>query len=302
MRHPNRSLVLCWGVLLAAFLAIAYPLAAQDVTPESPSAWISPTPDENGVISVVVQPDESLWAIAARAGLTLPEILALNNLTENDVIRPGDVIIIGTGTPPPTAISPEMLTPTATPPPPTLRPTLAPPAATICLTAFEDTNRNGFHDDDEPTNTGVAFTVFNHDAVVANVVTDGRAEPHCLSGLTPGEYYVTRSILPGEILTTDGDWALVISDDSTLFQAFGSVRTVGTPVTTPTLTGSVATPAGNVSAVSSPPPTQSAVSTEEPEPGNNALLWAGAAALFVGGLLLLSAVLILLLRRTRAGS
>ena len=60
--------------------------------PTLPFTWISPTPDETGVISVIVQPGESLWIIAARAGLTLPELLALNNLTEADVINPGDVL------------------------------------------------------------------------------------------------------------------------------------------------------------------------------------------------------------------
>lgn len=288
--------LVAWGAAVSAALAQETP--GQDATPElPPPVWISPTPDEYGVISVVVQPDESLWIIAARAGLTLPDLLTLNNLTENDVIRPGDIIIIGTGTPPPTAISPELFTPTITPPPPTLRPTQPPPAATICLTAFEDANQNRVRDNGEPTTAGVAFTVYNRDKVVANVITDGREEPHCVAGLAPGEYYVTRSILPGERLTTDGDWALVIANANTLYQAFGSIRSSATPVA-----GSPsAAPAGNVTA-SAPMATQPAAPTAADEPANGFLLWGGAGFLVLGGLLLLAAVLLLRSRRTRAGS
>jgi hypothetical protein len=312
-RPARRSRLLAlWGaLLLPVCLAFAAPLLAQETppapaTPDSaaitetpaflpPPVWISPTPDENGVIAVVVQPDESLWIIAARAGLTLPDLLALNNLTEADVIRPGDVIILAVGTPPPTAVSPEMMTPTATPPPPTLRPTQPPPAATICLSAFEDSNQNGIRDPDEPATPGVAFTVFNRDVVIGNIITDGRAEPHCLPGLAPGEYYVTRSILPGEILTTEGEWALVIANNSTLTQAFGSVRAAATPSpTAPALAAGGELPAA--AAPESVPPAGPPATA----PRSDALLWGGVGLLFVGGLLLLAAVLILLIRRTRA--
>lgn len=293
------ALALC---LVSLGLGLARPLAAQEATPPAPELppplWVSPTPDENGVISVVVQPGESLWVIAARAGLALPDLLALNNLSDTAVISPGDVIIIGTGTPPPTAVSPEQMTPSATPPPPTLRPTHPPPAAAVCLTAFEDTNQNGLQDSGETATPGVAFTVYNREVVVGNIITDGRPEPHCLLGLTPGEYYVTRSLLPGEILTTDGDWALVIADDSTLFQAFGSVRAAATPA-------SPATSGAPAVAEASSPVASPEVTTAPPagsNPDDDVLLWGGAALLFVGGLLLLSAVLILLYRRTRSES
>ncbi len=296
----NPSLSRCpalWCVAALVLFAASPRLAqAQDATPAPPPAvWISPTPDESGIISVIVQPDESLWIIAARAGLTLPDLLALNNLTESEVIRPGDVIIIAQGPPPPTVASPEMFTPSATPPPPTLRPTVRPATATVCLTAFEDSNQDGIHDPNEPTTSGVAFTVFNRNAVVGNIITDGRADPHCVPNLAPGEYYVTRSILPGEMLTTDGDWALVIANDSTLYQAFGSVRAPSTPAAVATAIVSAAETNPNVAGPAEPIATPSA----DPAPNNNALLWGGVGLLGVGGLLLLTAVLILLFRRTR---
>ena len=93
-----------WLLRLAAMACLACLAAvppAQDATPAStPSSaatpvWVSPTPDETGAIVVIVQPGESLWVIAARAGLSLPELLALNDLSGSTVISPGDAIVIG---------------------------------------------------------------------------------------------------------------------------------------------------------------------------------------------------------------
>ena len=72
---------------------------AEPTLPFFPSVWVSPTPDATGAIIVLVQPGESLWVIAARAGLSLPELLALNGLTEQSIINPGDALIIGYATP-----------------------------------------------------------------------------------------------------------------------------------------------------------------------------------------------------------
>ena len=121
------------------------------------------------------------------------------------------------------------------------------------MTAFDDLNRDGALDAGEPLLAGVAFTVFNDQIVVANYITDGVSEPHCLEALESGTYHVTRSISPDEVLTTQGDWAMTLSEGSELNLAFGSyrqkegvgdividadsqfeTRVAGTPVATPT--------------------------------------------------------------------
>ena len=286
--------------------------------PTLPFTWVSPTPDETGAITVIVQPGESLWVIAARAGLSLPELLALNNLTDADVINPGDVLIIGQGTPAaatPAAGAPPSGSPTPTLPPPTLRPSETPAEAAICLLAFDDLNRDGIHDAGEPLRAGVAFTIYNTAAVVANYVSDGVSEPKCLRGLVPGEYRVTRSIAPGEVLTTSGDWALSLTAGSELRQEFGSVIGVAVADAT-TAAGAASAAAGVASAATSagqspgiasptaanPQPTAAAptaaVAGQPATPPAGGLDWriAGVAVLFMGGLLLMGAVLLLLFR------
>ena len=333
MRVPKwLSVSLLGGALLGAAAVAAQtdptPMPIPTPTIETPTplptlpfTWISPTPDETGAITVIVQPGESLWIIAARAGLSLPELLAMNNLTEADVINPGDVLLIGQGTPGgalPSSTTPPAGTPggspTATPPPPTLRPTETRAEAAICLLAFDDVNRDGVHDEGEPLRAGVAFTIYNTEAVVANYISDGVSEPECLRGLLPGEYRVTRSITPGEVLTTSGDWALSLTAGSELRQEFGSVigaasEGAGTAVaaaTAPLSTGGQAPaatqPADNAPATATNLTTAAAQSTAPTV--SFALDWriAGVAVLFLGGLLLLGAVLILLFRQPRGAT
>lgn len=275
--------------------------------------WVSPTPGADGAITIIVQPGEALWTIAARAGLSLQELLELNNLPENAIIQPGDTLLIGYGTPeaPPTStLAPEEATQTATAP--EGRPTLPPPTprptqgsrhtAAVCLSAFDDLNRNGQQDPGEPLRAGVAFTVFNTAAVVGNYVTDGVSEPYCIEQLAAGEYQVTRSLLPGEVLTTDGHWRLVLAAGSRLSQAFGSymgeaaVAQLSPSSVTPMSTEATATPAA-VADTAHPLAGSERVTTST--------LPANIGPLLIGlgiSLLILAAVLILLFRRLRPGS
>jgi hypothetical protein len=193
------------------FLAFMSPVRAQD----NPTN----TPDAEGLITIEVQPDDSLWSIAARAGISIPELLALNGLDETVVLQPGDTLIIARVTPPATATS-DVPTPTMVPPSPS--PVPIKPRTAVCFLAFIDLNRDGKLDEGEALRPNVAFTIYNEQAVVANYVTDGLAEPHCLEDLTPGIYHVTRSLTNDEVLTTEGDWALTLSEGSVLNLAFGS--------------------------------------------------------------------------------
>lgn len=264
-------------------------VTAEATFPFALPTWVSPTPDATGAIIVIVQPGESMWVIAARAGITLPDLLALNNLTEQTIINPGDALIVGYATPE-MVVPPESLTPTATLPPPTPRPTDPSREAAVCLSAFDDPNRNGMRDAGEPLRAGVAFTVYNTEAVVANYITDGRSEPRCLGGLAPGDYRVTRSIAAGEMLTNEGDWSLSLTAGSELYQAFGSV--MGEPV-------AQASPSSPATATPSPiPPGQVEPTPVEPEGGSLWMRLLGVGVLFLGGLLLLGAVLILLFRQS----
>ncbi len=52
------------------------------------------TPSPRGPVVHIVQPEESLWSIAARYRIDLEDLRAFNTLEEGDLIHPGDEIII----------------------------------------------------------------------------------------------------------------------------------------------------------------------------------------------------------------
>ncbi len=194
----------------------------------------TPTPNTEGEIIVTVQPGDTLWSIAARAGMPLADLLALNNLAEDALITPGQLLVVGrvTLTPTPTPTLPA--TPTLPPPTPTHTPP-PPPRTAVCLLAFTDLNVNGRRDDGEPLRSGVAFTVYNETAVVDNYTTNSIAEPHCLENLPPGAYHITRSAAANETLTTDGNWTITLLAGEVVQVDFGSFA-ADDPVVTPTAT------------------------------------------------------------------
>ena len=51
-------------------------------------------PDETGAIYHEVQTGQSAWTIAAQYGIELAELFRLNNLTEDYILHPGDILMI----------------------------------------------------------------------------------------------------------------------------------------------------------------------------------------------------------------
>lgn len=94
----------------------------------------SPPPTATPTLMHTVQTGNTLLGIALRYDLTLDELLVLNNLTENSLIRPGDQLLVrepmtnelptATATQTPTATSTAAPTGTVTPIPPTTTPTV----------------------------------------------------------------------------------------------------------------------------------------------------------------------------------
>lgn len=204
----------------------------------------TPTPNAEGLILVTVQPGDTMWALAARANLTLDEFLALNPpLTRDSFINVGEQYIIGKVDPPaaeptpePKATAAETATENsgdstgetaaeATPAPtaePSPEPTAAPVGATVCLRAFDDTNRDGVLNEGEGLKAAVAFTIADGDAVISNYVTDGASEPYCIEGLPAGTYRISRSLAANEMASNAPDWALALTDGANFSLDFGS--------------------------------------------------------------------------------
>jgi hypothetical protein len=66
--------------------------------------FILSEPDENGAIYHEVHIGQAAWTIAAYYEVDLTELLALNKLTEDSILHPGDILLVRP--PEPSAISP----------------------------------------------------------------------------------------------------------------------------------------------------------------------------------------------------
>lgn len=105
------------------------PQGQENPTIDTPASnpFVISEPEASGAIYHEVQPGQAAWTIAAQYGIELAELFALNNLTENSILHPGDMLVIQppdppTSTPPSTPTSTSTmirstLTPTHTPAP-----------------------------------------------------------------------------------------------------------------------------------------------------------------------------------------
>jgi hypothetical protein len=265
---------------LGVVIGLSVILLARPSQPLSAQETVTATPDAEGIIYEIVQPNDTLWAIAVRSGLTLEELLSLNEMSATDLILPGDKLIIGYGATPLPPTPDATATPTATLPPPSPRPpTSTPPPTAVCLSAFQDSNLNGRPDPDEPLQAAVAFTIYTQAAVAANYVTDGLSEPYCVP-LLPDSYQITRSLAAGESLTSSGNQAIILNEGDVIYLAFGSVMGEALPVQTslPLLT-----PVGvDATAVTAPSPTPPATGGQPA----SAISLIPLLAVIIGGLLL----------------
>jgi|GEM_PF-266358 len=219
--------------------------------PPPVSAFVMPTPGPDGNIVYIVQTGDTLWAIAANAGLSVDQLKAMNGLT-GDIISIGQRLIIGTGaasaSPTPT-IDPNQPTadPNATA---TTDPAAAPSATpdgggqatqaagetqvalatdtlatgTVCALLWNDGNGNGVRDAIEGLLAGGQLTVVDigTGAPVQAYTTDGVNEPHCFDDLAAGQYTISSASPGGYNPTTNTSTPLEVSAGSTSTLEFGA--------------------------------------------------------------------------------
>lgn len=191
------------------------------------------TPNEEGIIYYTVPSGGSLWGVAAATGLTVEEIRELNNLSENSVLQPGQLLIVGFAEPtaeatlePEGGVSPTeeasatlevVATPTAPPP----------SGGTICLNAFNDLDANGLRAESDGYMAGVTFTLSQGNSVVGQTVSRGVAEPVCFENIEAGSYQIAQ-ILPASLEpTTATNFTLDLISGQAVSLEFGSrIRTV----------------------------------------------------------------------------
>lgn len=207
MRSVARALVLSVPLLLLAGLMMRVPASAGGAArPESQGGYATPTPGPDGKIVYIIQEGDTLWVIAARAGLSVEQLRALNGLAINDFIVPGKPLLLGyAGPAQPTAPAGEAPTPTTAPPSPT--PVFG--TATICALLFVDQNGNARLDASEPPLGGGQVSIADVSGRLAaefstqvEYTEDNLPLSHCIADLQTGDYNVSAAVPPDYNPTT----------------------------------------------------------------------------------------------------
>jgi LysM repeat protein len=214
----------------------------------APTSFPTPTPGEDGNIVYIVQEGDTMWRIAAVAGMTVEQLKALNGLT-SDIVVVGQRLTLGTGTggaPQPTAEATAEGEATAAEtgaasPSPTgeAEATLATqePVATlagtpvasattgeVCVMLYDDSNGDGTRGSGEGLLPGGLFTLIDSGSggSAGEYTTDGTNEPHCFQELASGNYSVEVTIPDGFNATTATTFALPLTPGGTANLEFGA--------------------------------------------------------------------------------
>jgi len=210
--------------------------------PTNPPLLLTPftlsTPGPDGNIVYVVQPNDTLWRIAAIAGLTVEQLKAMNGLT-SDIVSIGQRLIIGQATQAAPTLAPQpTIDPnaaTATPALPAGAATATPAqvaagAGTVCALLYEDTNGNGRRDDGEGLLTGGQLMVVETSTgqpVQAHTTTGAEEKPHCFENLPAGQYTVSAASPTGYNSTRANSTTLDVTAGSLSNMEFGAQRGSG---------------------------------------------------------------------------
>lgn len=220
--------------LIAWGLAVLQPaLAAPDL---QLTLFPTPTPGADGRILYVVQEQDTLWRISAITGVSLDELRALNKLGADDIISPGDVLLIGIAGPTLVTATPG---PSPTPPPQEPTPTALAGSGNLCIILYNDLNGDAIRQEDEPWITDGQISVTSRDGSFSETAPteplldeDGEIGYLCFEELAEGNYNVTVAIPEGYNPTTVLSRALVLLGGDETFLSFGAQVNSENPVVT----------------------------------------------------------------------
>jgi hypothetical protein len=205
MRSATRLLALSFPIFLLALTAMVRPALAGERAAPVAQGFLTPTPGPDGKIIYIIQEGDSLWVIAANAGISVEQLRALNGLAVDAVIVPGNPLLLGYGGPAQPTVADQPPTPTVAPP----TPTPAFGTAEICALLFVDENGNAMLDSGEPPLAGGQVSIANVNGQLAADFTtaaeytdDGLPLSHCVPDLQTGDYNVSAAVPPDYNPTT----------------------------------------------------------------------------------------------------
>ncbi len=187
-------LIVSAAIIIPLFLLVPSARAQNDQAPYlQPTPFPTPTPGPNGIIVYIVKEGDTLWRVAAIAGLSLEELMAMNGIQPGDFISPGMQLELGRGGPVEPTSAPASPRQTATGA--EITPTPITGTGEICILLFLDRNGNSRLEEGEEPISGGQLSVVNVSGVlVGEFTTDTNIEGHCFSEMESGDYNVSAAV------------------------------------------------------------------------------------------------------------
>lgn len=202
-----------FGLAVAALLLSPHAGSAGAAPLLQPTDFPTPTPNAEGAIIYTVQEQDSWWRIAAIAGISLEQLLALNGAQADDILAPGTQLVLGSVQPTPAPV------PTSEP---TVQPTPVFGSGEICVMLFLDANGNARLDEGELPLVNGQVSVADRDGRVAGEhTTDDNPEGHCFADLSDGDYNVSAAVPPDHNPTTSMNVPIRLNPGDIKFVQFG---------------------------------------------------------------------------------
>ena len=231
MNNTYRNLFVIILFASLAFLVGSLPVYAAPQPQYTP--FPSPTPGPDGRIIYIVQEGDTLWRVSAITGVPVDEIRKLNNLGENDIIQPGQELLLGLGGPSVQQSTPGIRV-SPTPPKPTQ--TRETGLGTLCIILYNDENGDAMRQEDEPSIPGGAISIANRDGSISITEdTISGLDHQCFEELTEGDYNVTVAIPEGYNATTILNYPIVLNAGDETYLDFGAQPNSETMAETTTL-------------------------------------------------------------------
>jgi len=190
------------------------------------AAYQTPTPNLDGQILYTVQEGDTCTRIFLLTGVSIDEIISLNNLEEDCAVFPGQQVLLGQVDP--VTPTPEGPLPTATLGPPT--PTPFEGTAQVCVALFEDLDGNQRRASNEIYLGGGVISISNRVGTFSETKETVGGDPAlvdltCFDDVPEGEYNLSMGIPDGYNPTTSMNYALSVTAGDTIVVDFGAQPT-----------------------------------------------------------------------------